>query len=191
MELPRCDKCQNTRMINHPGIGVRTYCKTTNMDVTQSGFGHNSPRDCPKRPFEDTLTERGSSMKNIIISERIQTNDEPKVKLVNGSLLLHRNSSGTVIGAYLITSYRNNRKSSCDHWAETTGYCSFIDLDTGAIKFEEPASRTTTQARILRHLNSGIYKDGHLVSGYYHKGDGDYVDVYPNGGYRIELQVND
>lgn len=46
--MPRCDKCEDR--INKRISGEnRDYCIILDRDVTQSVFGLNSPRVCPKR----------------------------------------------------------------------------------------------------------------------------------------------
>ena len=49
-DAPRCDKCEFVvSQNNHDGKGVRRYCKLSDRDVSQSHFGMNSPRTCPRR----------------------------------------------------------------------------------------------------------------------------------------------
>lgn len=50
-DLPACDRCEDCvwdRSKKHNGMTY--YCPLLdNRDIGQSHFGHNSPRDCPKR----------------------------------------------------------------------------------------------------------------------------------------------
>lgn len=122
-------------------------------------------------------------MQNVTINkQRYGVNGETPVKLNNGSLVLHFNKLGDVLGVYLVTSFRDGKgKYSGD---QTSTYCSFIDLDNGQIKFEERCSRSTSIKRVLSHLNGGDYYGERSVK------DGQYIEVYTNGSYTIDITTN-
>ena len=46
--MTRCDRCED-RVNKTTDKGHRDYCIILDRDVTQSVFGLNSPRGCPKR----------------------------------------------------------------------------------------------------------------------------------------------
>ena len=98
-------------------------------------------------------------MQNVTINnQKCGIDHEAKISLTNGSLVIHRNRLGDVLGAYLVTSFRYNRGVTTDKAKEATqSYCSLINLDTGYIAFDERASRSTTIKRVLSHLNKGDY----------------------------------
>lgn len=48
--LPICEKCNHAIHRMSKSKGYRHICNLTNVDVTQSIFGGNSPRICPQRP---------------------------------------------------------------------------------------------------------------------------------------------
>ena len=52
-QVIRCDDCQYCdleRRKSHSGLGY--YCRITGKDITQSHFGMNSPKSCPRRKVE-------------------------------------------------------------------------------------------------------------------------------------------
>ena len=123
-------------------------------------------------------------MQNVTInSKKCGIDHEAKISLTNGSLVIHRNRLGDVLGAYLVTSFRYNRGVTTDKAKEATqSYCSLINLDTGYIAFDERASRSTTIKRLLSHLNKGDYYAQQAVK------EGQYIEVYYSGEYKIDLQ---
>ena len=123
-------------------------------------------------------------MQNVTInSKKYGINHEAKISLTNGSLVIHRNRLGDVLGAYLVTSFRYNRGVTTERAKEATqSYCSLINLDTGYIAFDERASRNTTIKRVLSHLNKGDYYAQQAVK------EGQYIEVYYSGEYKIDLQ---
>lgn len=49
-------------------------------------------------------------MQNVTINnQKCGIDHEAKISLTNGSLVIHRNRLGDVLGAYLVTSFRYNR----------------------------------------------------------------------------------
>lgn len=123
-------------------------------------------------------------MQNVTINnQKCGIDHEAKISLTNGSLVIHRNRLGDVLGAYLVTSFRYNRGVTTDKAKEATqSYCSLINLDTGYIAFDERASRSTTIKRVLSHLNKGDYYAEQAVK------EGQYIEVYYSGEYKIDLQ---
>ena len=94
--------------------------------------------------------------------------DRP-IRLYNGNLVLHFDGNDDVIGAYIVTSFRDT-KGVCDNKERAFAvYCSLVNLDTGYLAFDENCSRTTTVARVLSHLNPGDFnaekalKDGRII----------------------------
>lgn len=83
---------------------------------------------------------------------------DKKVRLSNGYLIVHK-KAGKLEGVYMVTSYRynHNRPKNSEPGYQTTEMCTFINLESGKIQFEERCSRNTTVKRILSHLNPGIY----------------------------------
>ena len=52
-QVIRCDDCQYCdleRRKSHSGLGY--YCRITGKDITQSHFGMNNPKSCPRRKVE-------------------------------------------------------------------------------------------------------------------------------------------
>ena len=123
-------------------------------------------------------------MQNVTISndKRLVGIDTP-VRLNNGSLVLHYNKGGDVIGAYLVTSYRDHR-GSLKNEEHTKNYCSLVNLDTGYLKFEERCSRLTTIGRVLAHLSPSDDFGGKEAFK-----SGQYIEVYLNGDYKINIQI--
>lgn len=121
-------------------------------------------------------------MQNVTINnKRFGVIGEAPVKLNNGSLVLHYNKLGDVMGAYIVTSFRNNGRCG----DPTISYCSLVDLDNGYIKFEERCSRSTTVKRVLSHLNKGDFAGEQAVK------EGQYIEVYSLGNYTIDLLLRD
>lgn len=119
-------------------------------------------------------------MKNVTINGKIHEKDvEQAIKLKNGSLVLHYNKLGTVLAAFIVTSFRDDKRRYAESY--TAGYCSLINLDTGYIEFEERCSRSTTVARVLSHLNHNDYKAKEAIK------EGQYLEVYASGDYKMDL----
>ena len=119
-------------------------------------------------------------MKNVTINKKKYGVDcDTPIKLKNGSLVLHYNKIGDVLGAYLVTSFRDGKGRY--NGEQTTTYCSLIDLDNGRIAFEERCSRATNIKRVLSHLNCGDYYGEQAVK------DGQYLEVYVMGEYSIDI----
>lgn len=118
-------------------------------------------------------------MNNVTINnQKYGVDSNAPVKLNNGGLVLHYNKLGDCLGAYIITSYRGSQSS------QTSTYYSLVNLDTGYIAFEERASRSTTIKRVLSHLNKGDYYGEQACK------EGQYIEVYNVGNYKIDLQFN-
>lgn len=121
-------------------------------------------------------------MKNVTINgNKYGVDGDTPVSLNNGDLVIHYNKIGDVIGAYLVTSFRDHKGRYGKDFA--TGYCSLINLDNGYIKFEERCSRTTTVARVLSHLNTGDFEAKQALS------DGQYIKVHHVGNYILDIQI--
>lgn len=124
-------------------------------------------------------------MQNVMInSKKYGVDGEAPIKLNNGSLVLHYNKNADVLGAYIVTSYRD-QSGYCKHnGKETAQYCSLVDLDTGYLKFEERCSRNTTVGRVLAHLvPNGDFQGKNAVK------EGQYIEVYHVGEYKIDLKI--
>lgn len=120
-------------------------------------------------------------MQNVTInSKKFGVIGDTPVKLNNGSLVLHYNKLGDVLGAYIVTSFRDSKGKY--HGDQTSPYCSLVNLDNGYIKFEERCSRSTTIKRVLSHLNPNDYTGEQAVK------DGQYIEVYAMGEFKIDLQ---
>jgi hypothetical protein len=119
-------------------------------------------------------------MRNVTIIEMCKAHDhERKIDLRNGTLLVHFSAKGGVLGAYLVTSFRDNKnKYSGDM---TNSYCSFVNIDDGTIAFEERCSRNTTEHRILSHLNPADYQGDNAVK------EGQFLRVFKNGDFRFDI----
>lgn len=129
-------------------------------------------------------------MNNIFIrGQRQITNLERKLNLHNGSIVVlkNRNKDDAVETIYYVVSFRDNKGKYGG--ANTTQYCTLLDLDTGKFAFEERCSRSTTVRRVLRHL----LRCGYTMPYNPDATDDDYrlceydVDVYENGQYKMEL----
>ena len=129
------------------------------------------------------------SMKNIEINGICEYADlDRKLWLQNGSIIIHRLRKN-VVGAYLVTSFRdgeNKYPGQC-----TTNYCTLVNLDTGQYAFPERCSRSTTERRILRHIERLGFKypynpddksDDYRLQGMR-------VQVYASGDYKIKLEL--
>ena len=123
-------------------------------------------------------------MQNITINKkRYGVDGEVPVKLNNGGLVLHYNKLGDVLGAYIVTSFRDHSgKYGGD---QTSTYCSLVNLDTGYLAFEERCSRKTTVQRVLSHFNHGDYYDKQAVK------EGQYIKVFNSGSYSIDITTSD
>lgn len=121
-------------------------------------------------------------MQNVTInSKKYGVDGETPIKLNNGSLVLHYNKLGDVLGAYIVTSFRDQR-GTLKNSEHTSSYCSLVNLDNGYLKFEERCSRTTTMGRVLAHLvQNGDFGGKEAVK------NGQYIEVYPVGMYKIDL----
>ena len=118
-------------------------------------------------------------MKNVTInSKNLFTLAQTPIKLNNGSIVIHYDRMGSVLGAYIVTSYR---KGTC---GDTANYCSLVDLDNGYIKFEERCSRNTTIVRVLSHLNPNDYEGREAVR------NGQYIEVHPVGTYSLDITTS-
>lgn len=52
-QVTRCDNCQYCKLgKSEKNVGLDYYCKITERNVTQSHFGMNSPKCCPRRKVE-------------------------------------------------------------------------------------------------------------------------------------------
>ena len=118
-------------------------------------------------------------MENVTVLDNSYHNYERKVKLNNGTIVLHCNVKKQVVAAYMVVSFRGTIQSYCAE--PTSGYCTFVDLDTGKFKFEERCSRNTTEKRILSHLNRGG-SAADLIE------KGDYLRIYDKGSCKINLK---
>lgn len=120
-------------------------------------------------------------MQNVTInSKKFGVEADSPVKLNNGNLVIHYNKLGDVLGAYLVTSFRDGKGNY--NGDQTSTYCSLVNLDNGYIQFEERCSRSTTIKRVLSHLNKGDYYGAQAVK------EGQYIEVYYSGEYKIDLQ---
>ena len=118
------------------------------------------------------------------------TNLDRKINLSNGSIVIQKEQE-QVIGVYLVISFRDNKNK---YNGDSTGsYCSLVDLDNGQLVFEERCSRATTERRVLRHLTRAGYSYPYNPN----SPDQDYkfqkmsVQVYYNGNYKIDLDLNE
>lgn len=119
-------------------------------------------------------------LNNVTISKTKLEYDQDVV-LNNGSLVLYFNPQSGLIGAYIVTSFRDNDNRYKGD--STSEYCSFVDLNTGLLRFVERCSRNTTIRRIMSHLRQGDYfaKEG-IKEGYY-------IEVYDKGNYQVNLDL--
>lgn len=117
-------------------------------------------------------------MKNITIKNQKEYEEDRKIKLVNGSLVLGYDEYNKVVASYMVTYFRNNNKK--ENWERTDTYCTFINLDNGKIAFEEPCSRFTTENRILSHVT---YE--HCNKYVKH------LKVFKNGNYGLDISLGE
>lgn len=120
-------------------------------------------------------------MQNVMIKGMKCSNKERALKLNNGSLVVYFDRDNSVIGTFLVTSFRNSKQSNPVRWDNTATYCSLVNLDNGKIEFEEPCSRSTTEQRVLNHLNQGSP----------YQMNGQYVKVFKNGNFRLEVELGE
>lgn len=118
------------------------------------------------------------------------TNLDRKINLSNGSIVIQKERE-QVIGVYLVISFRDNKNK---YNGDSTGfYCSLVNLDNGQLVFEERCSRATTERRVLRHLTRAEFSYPYNPDSH----DQDYkfqtmrVQVYCNGNYKIDLDLNE
>ena len=79
-------------------------------------------------------------MKNVTINgNKFEVRGETPIRLNNGSLVVHYNRLGDVLGAYIVTSYRG-----ANIVGGTTHHCSFVSLEDGYLKFEERCTKCGT-----------------------------------------------
>ena len=130
-------------------------------------------------------------MNNISIKGVCECADlDRKVNLSNGSIVIQKEKD-QVIGVYLVISFRDN-KNRYDG-ADTSSYCTLVNLDSGQLAFEERCSRATTERRVLRHLT----KAGYSMPYNPNARDQDYkfqnmrIQVYQNGNYKINLELRE
>jgi hypothetical protein len=122
-------------------------------------------------------------MKNVTINgKKYEKSGDTPIKLSNGTLVVHYNKLGDVMGAYMVTSFRDSKSQYAGQ--STATYCSMINLDNGYIAFEERASRSTTIQRVLSHLNKGDYYGQQAVK------EGQFVEVYSPGEFKIDLSFD-
>ena len=89
-------------------------------------------------------------MKNITINginERVDL--ERAISLNNGALVLKKHD-GKIVDVFMVVSFRENKNRY--NGADTTKYCTLVNLDNGVFPFEERCSRKTTVRRVLSHL---------------------------------------
>lgn len=109
-------------------------------------------------------------------------NGEIPIDLRNGSLVIHRKRNKDVLGVYIVTSFRDSTGNYKNQ--ATNPYCTFIDLETGYIKFEERCSRNTTLSRVLSHLNKGNFKGEEALK------RGEYIEVFRRDKYELNLSYS-
>ena len=121
-------------------------------------------------------------MNNVTISNKDLVSGDTPINLTNGKLVLHCNKNGEVINAYMVTSFRDHNRSlkNVDH---AMNYCSLVNLDSGYLAFEERCSRRTSVARVLSHLNPNDFEAKRALA------DGQYIEVYSVGEFKIDLQL--
>lgn len=130
-------------------------------------------------------------MRNISIKGVCDCADlDRKVNLSNGSIVIQKEKD-QVIGVYLVVSFRDN-KNKYDG-ADTSSYCTLVNLDSGQMAFEERCSRATTERRVLRHLTRAGYSMPYDPN----SREQDYkfqnmrIQVYQNGNYKINLELGE
>ncbi len=130
-------------------------------------------------------------MRNISIKGVCECADlDRKVNLSNGSIVVQKEKD-QVIGVYLVVSFRDNKNKYGG--ADTSSYCTLVNLDSGQMAFEERCSRATTERRVLRHLT----KAGYSMPYDPNSREQDYkfqnmrIQVYQNGNYKINLELGE
>lgn len=121
-------------------------------------------------------------MNHITIKNDTQVSESTPISLKNGNIVLHFNRFGKIVNCYMVISFRDvdwhyKGEFNC------CSYCSLLNLDTGCIEFKERCSRNTTVQRVLSHLNPLDYWGKNAVN------EGQYVKVYTNEEYHIELKL--
>lgn len=123
-------------------------------------------------------------MKNVTVNGRkFEVLKDKGIQLNNGDLVLHYNRMGICLGAYLVVSFRDNKDRY--HGDKTNSYCTFVNLDDGAFKFEERCSRHTTVGRVMSHINGD--NDGGKSS----CEEGQYIKVYRRDKYQMDLNFDE
>lgn len=120
-------------------------------------------------------------MNNVTISNKDLANGDEPINLNNGNLVLHY-KDGVVFNAYIVTSFRDD-KGVLQAGSSTMNYCSFVNLDSGYLAFEERCSRRTTVARVLSHLNHNDFEAKMALK------EGQNIEVHKIGDYEIELHL--
>lgn len=105
------------------------------------------------------------------------------VQLNNGNLVLHYDRDHNLLGAYIVTSFRDGKRRY-DLKTNTAVYCSLVSLSSGNIAFEERASRSTTVKRVLSHLNHCTYGGDDALR------TGQTLEVFKIGSWGLDLQAN-
>lgn len=120
-------------------------------------------------------------MQNISVDGVCQAHDyDRKIDLRNGTLIIHLSGRDCVKGAYIVTSFRDGRNRYKGD--QTSTYCSLINLDDGTLCFEERCSRSTTEKRILSHLNRNFYGEGAAT-------EGQKLQIYKNGDFKLNIRT--
>lgn len=130
-------------------------------------------------------------MNNISIKGVCECADlDRKINLSNGAIVIQKDRE-QVIGVYLVISFRDNKNKYGND--STTSYCTLVNLDSGKIAFEERCSRATTERRVLRHLTRAGYSYPYNPDS--HEQDSKFsnmrVQVYPNGNYKVNLELRE
>lgn len=110
-------------------------------------------------------------MNHITIKNDTQVSGSTPISLKDGNIVLHFNRFGAIANCYMVISYKG--EFNC------CSYCSLLNLDTGCIEFKERCSRNTTVQRVLSHL----YQGKNAAQ------EGQYIKVYTNEEYHIELKL--
>lgn len=123
-------------------------------------------------------------MKNVTINIKVyEVMGEKSLHLQNGCLVVHYNKMGDVLGAFIVTSFRDQKKALV-YKESTANYCSLVNLETGYLAFEEHCSRHTTVARVLSHLNPNDWKGKRALE------SGQYVEVYNREKYNLDINFD-
>lgn len=121
-------------------------------------------------------------MNNITIKNDTEVSASMPISLKNGNIVLHFNRFGKIVNCYMVTSFRDVNGHYKGEF-NCCSYCSLLNLDTGYIEFKERCSRDTTVQRVLSHLNPLDYCGKNAAQ------EGQYVKVYTNEEYHIELKL--